>query len=240
MVQFTAMCVQISSFLCPSDPYPGTSGTFLLGGTNRLVGACNYPPNIGLNRRINGGVPDKSWAMNGPAYVSSNWDGAIGSRTVGLNTFLDGTSNTVIFSEWVKGPASNTGSAKNGLGVVYSLGMDTNAFPTDYQFLQACAAVNPTNANQNWTWKGEWWMFGGTQVYSHTNVPNRTACAYRDQAQDGRGTITLMNASSLHSGGVNCLMMDGSVKFIKSTVNYVSWYALATPDGNETVSSDSY
>ena len=236
--QMTVLTMQVSSFLCPSDPYPGTSGMYVLNGTNRLVGACNYPPNIGLNRRINFGT--NNWVMNGPAYVSSTWDGAIGSRTVSLNTFLDGTSNTVIFSEWIKGPATGTGSAKNGLGVVYSLGAASADFPTDYQYAQKCATVNPINANQNWTWKGEWWMYGGTQVYSHTIPPNRTACAYSDQAQDIRGTITLMNASSLHSGGVNCLMMDGSVKFIKSTVNYVSWYALATPDGNETISSDSY
>jgi prepilin-type N-terminal cleavage/methylation domain-containing protein/prepilin-type processing-associated H-X9-DG protein len=236
--QATALVTQISSFLCPSDPYPGGNGILNLGLGNRLIGAINYPPNIGLNRRINGGVADKSWAMNGPAYVSSNWDGAIGSRIVGLNTFLDGTSNTVIFSEWVKGPTGGL-PQKNGLGMVYSLGANSNAFNNDFGFAQLCNSVNPTNANQEFSWKGEWWM-SCAQVYSHTIPPNRTACAYGDIGQDQRGTITLINASSLHSGGVNCLLMDGSVKFIKSTVNYVSWYALSTPDGNETVSSDSY
>ena len=33
--------------------------------------------------------------------------------------------------------------------------------------------------------------------------------------------------------------MDGSVRFVKSTVNYQSWYAIATPNGGEVVSSDS-
>jgi prepilin-type processing-associated H-X9-DG protein len=236
MVQYTVICTQISPFLCPSDPYPGGSGRYNIGGVNRVVASSNYPPNIGLNRRINFGT--NNWMMNGPGYVSSNWDGAIGSRTVGLNTFLDGTSNTVIFSEWVKGPTGGL-PQKNGLGMVYSLGNDSAAFPTDYQIAQKCATINPVNANQEFSWKGEWWM-SCAQVYSHTIPPNRTACAYSDIGQDQRGTITLINASSLHSGGVNCLLMDGSVKFIKSTVNYVSWYALSTPDGNETVSSDSY
>ena len=236
VVQCTALVTQISSFLCPSDPYPGGNGILNLGLGNRLIGAINYPPNIGLNRRINFGT--NNWVMNGPAYVSSNWDGAVGSRTVGLNTFLDGTSNTVIFSEWVKGPTGGL-PQKNGLGMVYSLGAASADFPTDYQYAQKCASVNPINANQNFSWKGEWWM-SCAQVYSHTIPPNRTACAYSDIGQDQRATITLENASSLHSGGVNTLFMDGSVKFIKSTVNYVSWYALATPDGNETISSDSY
>ena len=52
---------------------PGSSGTFLVGGVEKLVGASNYACNIGLNRRISGGVPDKSWTLNGPNYVASSW-----------------------------------------------------------------------------------------------------------------------------------------------------------------------
>ena len=55
-----------------------------------------------------------------------------------------------------------------------------------------------------------------------------------------RGNITMVSASSNHPGGVNVLFMDGSVRFVKSTVNYISWYAIATPNGGEVVSSDSY
>jgi prepilin-type N-terminal cleavage/methylation domain-containing protein/prepilin-type processing-associated H-X9-DG protein len=236
LVQMTALTTQISTFLCPSDNNPGTSGTFQINGQNKLVGACNYPPNIGLNRRINGGAPDLNWKLNGPNYVTG-WDGALNTPT-SLRTFQDGTSNTAIYSEWIKGPAVNTGSAKNGLGVVYFLGAQSNAFNTDYQFAQKCGTVPVTNANQQWMWKGEWWAFGGTMVYSHTNMPNRTTCSYDDQQQDGAGSITMMNASSNHPGGVNVLFMDGSVRFIKNSVNYLSWYAISTPDNGEVVSAD--
>jgi hypothetical protein len=34
--------------------------------------------------------------------------------------------------------------------------------------------------------------------------------------------------------------MDGSVKFIKSSVSNAAWYALATPNNGEVLSSDSY
>ena len=70
-------------------------------------------------------------------------------------------------------------------------------------------------------------------IYSHTQTPNRTSCVYHDINQDGRGTITLIAASSNHPGGVNLLLMDGSVRFVKSVVNYRPWYALATPNGAE-------
>jgi hypothetical protein len=39
---------------------------------------------------------------------------------------------------------------------------------------------------------------------------------------------------------VNVAFMDGSVHFVKSSVAYPSWYALATPDGGEVLSADAY
>ena len=45
-------------------------------------------------------------------------------------------------------------------------------------------------------------------------------------------------ARSFHSGGVNVLFADGSVKFIKDSINLETWRALSTKDGGEVVSSD--
>jgi prepilin-type N-terminal cleavage/methylation domain-containing protein/prepilin-type processing-associated H-X9-DG protein len=244
--QLTVLTMQISSFLCPSDTNPGSSGQFSVNGLYKFVGAGNYPANSGLNRRINGLAPGSSngstgnWVMNGPGYVLTTWDGAIGSRIVSINTFTDGTSNTAIFSEWVKGPAALPG--KNGPGMVYYLPgqAQSNAFATDLQFAQACQSAAVTTNNQAQGWKGEWWAYAGAQYYSHTNLPNRTACEYQDQNPDSRATITMQNASSNHPGGVNVLFGDGSVRFIKSSVGYQAWYAIATPDGGETISSDAY
>jgi prepilin-type N-terminal cleavage/methylation domain-containing protein/prepilin-type processing-associated H-X9-DG protein len=237
--QVTALGTAINTFLCPSDGNPGSSGTVVIGGANKLVGAFSYPINIGLNRRITGNRPDVSWKLSGPNYVAS-WDGAINTPT-NLTTFQDGTSNTAIFSEWIKGPAVGTNSGgRDGLAIVYNLNQASNAFNTDLQFKQACDTVPVTQTNQNWTWKGEWWGFGGTSIYSHTQTPNRTNCAYSDIGQDGRGTITMVTASSNHPGGVNVLFMDGSVRFVKSSVGVQPWYAIATPNNGEVVSSDSY
>jgi prepilin-type N-terminal cleavage/methylation domain-containing protein/prepilin-type processing-associated H-X9-DG protein len=234
--QYTVLTMQISSFLCPSDPNPGASGIYTVGGVNKVVQSCNYPANIGLNRYINNNY---SWQFNGPGYILTTWDTVLIIYSVDLSKFTDGTSTTAIFSEWVKGnPPAAGGYAANGLGEVYTLGNNSGDFPTDYQFAQKCATVAPINANQTWHWKGEWWAYGGTMIYSHTNFPNRTACQYGDQNNDSRATITLVNASSNHPGGVNVLFMDGSVRFIKSTIGVQPWYAIATPAGNEAVSSD--
>jgi prepilin-type N-terminal cleavage/methylation domain-containing protein/prepilin-type processing-associated H-X9-DG protein len=243
--QMTVLTLQIQTFLCPSDGNPGSSGTYILSGGTKLVGACNYPSNVGLNRRINTGCDSCNWQMNGPNYIGTNWDQAM-QPTKALRDFTDGTNNTAIFSEWVKGPADGLPSSSAAtLGIIYYVlnggsRANSNAWLTDLQFAQACAATPVVPSNQAWTWKGEWWAFGGTMIYSHTNTPNRVACQYQDQNTDWRGTITLVNASSNHPGGVNVCFGDGSVHFIKNSINYLPWYALATPNGGEVLSSDSY
>jgi prepilin-type N-terminal cleavage/methylation domain-containing protein/prepilin-type processing-associated H-X9-DG protein len=237
--QMTVLVTTIASLLCPSDANPGSSGLFAVGGLNRLVAASNYPCNIGLNRRINGGRADLNWKLNGPNYVASSWDSTV-NQTTNLTTFQDGTSNTAIFSEWIKGQAVPTGASQNGLLEVYNLGQNSDFYNTDRQFMLLCNTVPITNFNQAWQWKGEWWAYGATMIYSHTQTPNRTSCIYHDINEDARGTITMWSASSNHPGGVNVLFMDGSVRFIKTEVNFAAWYAIATPNNGEVISSDSY
>ena len=57
---------------------------------------------------------------------------------------------------------------------------------------------------------------------------------------DGGPTFMALNASSDHPGGVNALFVDGSVHFIKNSVNGYTWRALGTIAGGEVISSDQY
>ncbi len=246
MPQATVIVTQISSFLCPSDTNRGSSSQFAPGGISKFCGSFSYPANIGLNRRITGNTlgmtpTDSSWKLNGPNYVASSWDNAV-NGTTSLTTFQDGTSNTAIFSEWINGTATGNPPPKQGLAICYNFVPSTasNGYPSDLQFKQVCDQTPLLSANYNWGWKGEWWVSGGTCIYSHTETPNRTSCVYSDIGQDSRGTITAVSASSNHPGGVNVLFMDGSVRFIKSSVSYQAWYAIATPNYGEVVSADSY
>jgi prepilin-type processing-associated H-X9-DG protein len=45
---------------------------------------------------------------------------------------------------------------------------------------------------------------------------------------------------SRHPGGVNTLFGDGSVRFVKNSVNSPTWIALGSISGGEVISSDSY
>jgi prepilin-type processing-associated H-X9-DG protein len=49
-----------------------------------------------------------------------------------------------------------------------------------------------------------------------------------------------VTATSRHPGGVNLLMGDGSVRFIKQSVAQKVWAALGTVAGGEVIAQDAY
>jgi prepilin-type processing-associated H-X9-DG protein len=50
----------------------------------------------------------------------------------------------------------------------------------------------------------------------------------------------MVAASSNHPGGVNMGFLDGSVRFIKNSINLGTYAALGTRAGGEVISADSY
>ena len=46
--------------------------------------------------------------------------------------------------------------------------------------------------------------------------------------------------NSNHHGGVNMCIADGSVRFVKDTINLQTWWALGTRAGREIIDADSY
>jgi prepilin-type N-terminal cleavage/methylation domain-containing protein/prepilin-type processing-associated H-X9-DG protein len=57
---------------------------------------------------------------------------------------------------------------------------------------------------------------------------------------NGGPNFAAITARSYHPGGVNVVFADGSVHFIKGTVNGATWRALGTVAGGEVVSADAY
>jgi prepilin-type processing-associated H-X9-DG protein len=45
---------------------------------------------------------------------------------------------------------------------------------------------------------------------------------------------------SRHPGGANFVFADGSVRFLKSTINPIPWRAMATRNFGEIISADSF
>ncbi|HMF38389.1 MAG TPA: H-X9-DG-CTERM domain-containing protein [Isosphaeraceae bacterium] len=73
--------------------------------------------------------------------------------------------------------------------------------------------------------------------YYHIMPPNQPSC----NTPAAYGVIdSFIAASSFHPGGVNVLLMDGSVRFIKSSINLSVWNALGTRAGGEVLSADAF
>ena len=60
-----------------------------------------------------------------------------------------------------------------------------------------------------------------------------------EDEDDGGPTYSAVTSRSYHPGGVNALFTDGSVKFIKNTIQWQTWRAIGTVSGGEIVSADS-
>jgi prepilin-type N-terminal cleavage/methylation domain-containing protein/prepilin-type processing-associated H-X9-DG protein len=99
--------------------------------------------------------------------------------------------------------------------------------------------------------RSEWWnevdMDFMTYTTPNSSTPDLLTCCCASYPQMNEPCIQaggwndlFMASRSRHPGGVNSLFADGSVKFIKNSINLYTWRALSTCSGGEVVSSDSY
>jgi len=215
--------VNLAFLLCPSD------GNVPDGG----VDSTNYPNNLGTTRVVGG--TSTLGSLDGPAYKMGQ---APENGTVSLASITDGTSNTVIFSEWIKGTSANTViTTRMGLDQVF-----TGPPETPNNGLLAYQSACKASTTVNYSGKGVDWVnnkVGNGGGYSHIMTPNTRACVFSSGSSNSTDNSSI-GPSSNHSGGVNAGFLDGSVKFIKNSVSSTTWWALATKSGGEVISSDSY
>ena len=232
----TLLSLKVNSFLCPSDGNaPGKTYASKAGQGTIPIGYASYANNIGTLYRNNGGMFD------GPAYVlgaTNNPNGAQGGA-VTLAAVADGLSNTAIFSEWVLGKGSATSTGLDQVFVNPTAFPSANAYVYPLTYLTTCQSstkISPYN------YKGAFWYnhkCGQGGGYSHIMTPNLKACVFSSDTDQVLGE-TGVGASSFHSGGVNVGFLDGSVKFVKSSISQQAWWAVATKAGGEIVSADQF
>ncbi len=210
----TVMSTTLQIYLCPSDANSGNTGP-LDGGFTAPTACTNYAICGGTNRAYSSGgtVTGIAWWMGGHKWFGS---------AVSLASITDGTSNTAAFSEWVKG---NNGRNSPGQNLVYVIPSYANGGPTGDD-RECQASVTP-----KWDFKGEYWTLqdsGRGGPYYHISTPNRHDCATGPGDLDYGAVDSFIGASSSHPGGVNALLMDGSVRFVKDGISQTVWLALGT------------
>jgi prepilin-type processing-associated H-X9-DG protein len=87
--------------------------------------------------------------------------------------------------------------------------------------------------NQFPLFMGAPWLCG-QHIFTHVSGPDTRSCGFFLSLR------AVMPPSSRHPGGVNMLVGDGSVKFIKDSINLQVWRALGTRSGGEVMSADSF
>ena len=197
---------KVSLFLCPSD-----------SNTGQVPGQPDY----------------------GTSYVANNGSGTIGYGLIASGDGIftqsavkvagigDGLSNTVAISESVMG----TGVLPTGI-------------PTDLRMiatsvLEVPGGTDPTPAACDsaagiWSAKrGAKWIDGhyGNSLYNHYYAPNPRTW----DCGNGSHNKGLSTARSWHSGGVNLLLVDGSVRFVRDGIDLPTWRALSTRDAGEVI-----
>ena len=170
----------------------------------------------------------------------------------GVRDAADGTSNTIAFSEALAQNQSiptYRGNSTRGVGdsSPSSYVYDIRVIPVAAlnQALQNCTTSFRSATNPVYQ-KGLTWAYGakGFTLFNTIQTPNDKqypfgTCQFGCDAC-GINVANFIDAQSNHPGGVNVAMADGSVRFVKDTINRQTWWALGTRAGGEVLSADSY
>jgi prepilin-type N-terminal cleavage/methylation domain-containing protein/prepilin-type processing-associated H-X9-DG protein len=150
-----------------------------------------------------------------PVFAKS----AFGFYTVGLGAFTDGSSNTVAMAEVLQ-------------GATYDVrGMMWSTIPGGASFMSRLAPNNPVDYYRTGI-VGD--LLNSTEFCTSEPVQGLPCNG------NGSDKSAYAGSRSKHSGGVNALLADGSVRFIKNSVSMPTWLGLNTIDSGEVISADSY
>jgi prepilin-type N-terminal cleavage/methylation domain-containing protein/prepilin-type processing-associated H-X9-DG protein len=237
----TAYNAKISLFLCPSDTNGG-----------RINDNCYYG-SVGPTTNAGSDTPPRPTNPTCPNYQSPT-SGVFGFRVAyGIRDITDGSSNTIAYSEGQAGAQIQAVLPGN---MIMGAGLSGNAyFLSAFQNaalvladMQTCSTQYvASNSGNISVGHGHDWGVGGMgatlfNTIVPPNSPQYTWSACRTDCNGGcdGASMDYSNAQSYHPGGVNALFADGSVKFLKNTVNIYIYWGLGTRAGGEVITSDSY
>ena len=217
----------IASYICPSERRPEPKAT----ATGRM-GVASYNWNVG------------DWYVFGGVGVGAQNRGAFGpNRSRRLAEFTDGLSNTVWSSEvrtYQNLLTKCTLSTVTDPNAVPSPTADPYTAVPEYRS-GACTINDHAHAE---------WVDGAALETGFTTAwpPNKAILGGPTMVdvdivgvgeKSGGPTFAAITSRSYHPGGVDSLLGDGSVRFIKSTIDGNTWRALGSAAGGEVISSDS-
>ena len=250
---YTAGTQLITAFICPSDAsnaklngFVGYDNYFGSTGASACVEQGNASPGtqepmsnrMGVfNIQIDYNQPQKIGGAYNPNYLRV-------TNQVKIASIIDGTSNTTMWGETTRGLAVQLPAPQVSLNSPLAvLEWSGAGFTTEFMppSCQSRTGYLPYRGQEYYR------ALPSTAFFSHTLTPNSTL---RDCLNLATSTVNGQNlglqtcshtaARSYHPGGVNVSFCDGSVRFIKNSINPVTWLALGSIAGNEVISADAY
>jgi prepilin-type N-terminal cleavage/methylation domain-containing protein/prepilin-type processing-associated H-X9-DG protein len=238
----TAVSTQIKVFICPSEVNQQAFTSTSAAGVTSTNGVSNY------------GWCEGTWFTFGGFAGGGQTPSAIGSNiSRRFASITDGLSNTLLASE-----VKTYMPSYHDCGNVPPPGpTGASAYPDIATVLASVAAAptsgcKPVTGPSGMTGGGHTHWCNGNSFYDGftTALPPNTVSPAGSPAldsdmssedeDDGGPTYSAVTARSYHAGGVNALFADGSVHFVKTSINVQTWRALGTVGSGEVISSDSY
>jgi prepilin-type N-terminal cleavage/methylation domain-containing protein len=215
----TALGLSLSVFRCPSD------APWLVPGNNYRACIGALPSDVESRLAPGGGG---AFPVLGACSAAQFVDGL--SLTVGFSERLTGSGNDDVI------PSARDVNFRDRSGKI------TPTSPDADQLMSTCA--RGSGPELGFMRSGRYWLASGFRdgIYNHVMGPNAAVvdCTTAPPNYQFEMDLAAISARSQHQGGVNSLLMDGSVRFIKNSVARTVWRALATRAGGELISSDQY
>jgi prepilin-type processing-associated H-X9-DG protein len=237
----TAQNTVIKEFICPSDPNAGMPDHNNTPNTNNYYGCVGTTTNFPLinNQSLNQSTID--WPSTGMFTLM---------KPYGIRDVIDGSANTIAFAESAVG-TQHLAKRQKLIGMNSVGGIPTGALLLDASSNVAQTLAGVGACDRAWTTgggtiddqRGENWAHGAMAMTLFNTVvtPNASNDSWTHCSKISSTSLaSYSNSDSYHPGGVNALMGDGSVKFIKDGVSRPTWWALGTRASSEVISADSY
>jgi prepilin-type processing-associated H-X9-DG protein len=174
------------------------------------------------------------WWSRCPGCAGAETDGGIykgGIFTTTASTRIadigDGTSNTIAVSEATANGFTGGASFTSGTGKpILANGYTRTAF-VGFTFTQGLSACNAAPLSGNYTQPDgsavSTWLLTNPFMYQPVNMSN-----WGPNAE-------WPGSSSLHTGGVQVLLADGSVRFVSQNINWPTWNNLFSRNSGDLV-----
>jgi len=244
IVNTTVSLAQVAVFVCPSDQYGGEQEA-----NGYSTATNNYFCSVGTSTYLtNGG--STTWPAPAPMATLPTTGMFAFQQSYNMTSVSDGLSNTIAFTESTVGnPNAVLGKINIGITNIPAAGVAVQFMDAVAPANQAATLAGLAGCDAAWqarqgsvdNQRGKTWCHGSIaftmiQTVATPNSANWTYCS-----GTGSGSAaTFSEADSYHPGGVNVLLGDGSVRFIKNTINRTVWWALGTKGNGEIISADQF